>query len=318
MSNRSEDSSKPKLSVVVGSHNARSTIVDCLSAIQDQLNRQRGDKEVEVIVVDNSTDATAEIVGRRFPSLKLVSAPDCTFIPELWEVGISQSTGDIIAITTAHCVPTSNWIEEILKAHQSPSAGVGGAIENDESADLVQWAIYFLRYSPFMLPFPEETIREIAGDNASYKRRALDLCRDARRNGFWEPAVHRELRKNGLELMRTPAIVVCHKKSFSFAAFMNQRFWHGRQFGSARAATLPKGRRLFYVLASPLIPILFLARIARQIAYKRRNFDKFILCLPILMLFLLSWSFGELSGYLWISEKEATGPSTALQNTEGV
>lgn len=290
----------PKLSVVIGSQNARSSIGECLIVLENQ----RNGREVEIIVVDNSEDGTSEIVGERFPYIKLIKSPESNLIPELWEIGINQSSGEIVTITTAHFVPRDNWIEEILKAHETSCVGVGGAIENDVSSGLVGWAIYFCRYSSYMLPFSEAIVKDFAGDNASYKRWALDRCKHVRRSGFWEPFVHAELRKDGLELLMTPTIVVYHKKSFSVLGFMKQRFWHGRQFGSARASNLSGIRRAIYVLLSPSIPFVFLSRITGRVLAKRRHIRKFSLSSPILVLFLLSWSAGELSGYLRMSKNK--------------
>ncbi len=288
----------PRLSIVIASHNACSSVGQCLAILESQ----RNGREVEIIVVDNSTDGTEEIVTERFPRVKLIRSPESNFIPVLWEIGINQSSGEIIAITTAHFIPQKDWTDEILKAHDSKFVGIGGAIENDEEAGLVEWAIYFCRYSAYMLPFSEAPVKDLAGDNASYKRWALDYCKDVRLNGFWEPFVHAELLKNGLELRLTPTIVVHHKKSFSLLGFMKQRFWHGRQFGSARASSLSGIWRIVYIVLSPLIPFVFLSRITRRVLTKRRRIGKLLLSLPILMLFLLSWSAGELTGYLWRKE----------------
>lgn len=286
--------SKPKLSVVIGSHNASNSIAECLNSLE----RQQNDQEVEIVVVDNSTDGTSEILKKQFPHIKVVRESETSFIPQLWETGINRSNGEIVALTTAHCVPNMNWVEEILKAHRLSFPGIGGAIENDEGAELVQWAIYFCRYSPYMLPLTSETVKEIPGDNASYQRLALDRCKQVRRNGFWEPLVHAELRKGGGQLLMTPSIVVSHRKSFSFSEFISQRFWHGRQFGSGRASQISLVKRLLYLLFSPLIPLIFLARIGRQVLSKKRHVGKFLLSLPILITFLLSWATGECSGYL--------------------
>ena len=288
----------PKLSVVIGANNARASIRECLAALQNQVDGH----PVEIIVVDNSTDGTADIVSQQFPRLKLVRSPESDFIPELWEAGIRQSSGEIVAITTAHCVPHPNWVEEVIRAHEGPYSGIGGAIENDQSAGLVEWAIYFCRYSLYMLPFEERFVEDFAGDNASYKRWAVEQCKKARANGFWEPFVHAELLKAGLKLMVTPNIVVNHKRSFSLRGFIKQRFWHGKQFGRERAAGLSGSRRALYILASPLIPLLFLWRITRRVLAKKRYVKQYVLSLPILMLFLISWSVGELSGYLQRSE----------------
>ncbi|MBA2524655.1 MAG: glycosyltransferase, partial [Pyrinomonadaceae bacterium] len=283
---------RPALSVVVGSQNARHSVGRCLGALVSQCNGE----EVEIIVVDNSTDGTAKIVSEDFPAIKVVRPGEDKLMPELWEIGINQTEGDVVALTTAHFVPDQNWIAEILKAHQSTYAGIGGAIENDESAGLISWAVYFCRYSPYMLPFREVTVDDFAGDNASYKRAALDRFRDARRKGFWELFIHNEMRKEGLELLLTPKIVVYHQKSFSLPSFMSQRFWHGRQFGGERASSISPLKRLIYILLSPLIPAVFLLRITRRVFDKRKHIRKYLLSLPILTLFLLGWAAGELTG----------------------
>ncbi|MGH7704084.1 MAG: hypothetical protein ACREMO_13400, partial [Gemmatimonadales bacterium] len=233
---------------------------------------------------------------------RLIAAPTSALIPELWGLGIRESRGEIVAITTAHCVPSRDWVSAMLEAHEGAAAGVGGAIESDESAGLVDWAVYFCRYSQFMLPFERGVVREIAGDNASYKRVHIDQCRHAWRNGFWEPAVHAELRKAGLELLLAPSVVVSHKRSFGLGGFVKQRFWHGMQFGRERAARLRWPRRALYSGLSPAIPLVFLVRIARQVFGKGRHRAKLIRCLPVLGLFLLAWSGGELLGYLRGSE----------------
>ena len=284
----------PRMSVVVASNNARTSIRECLAVLA---GHGRG-HEVDILVVDNSRDGSAEIVKDDFPHVKLIVAPPSAFIPELWGLGIRESRGKIVAITTAHCVPAPDWVSAMLEAHDSAAAAVGGAIESVESAGLVDWAVYFCRYSQYMLPFERGFAREIAGDNASYKREPIDRCRHAWRNGFWELAVHAELRKAGLQLLLTPAVVVSHKRSFGLWGFVTQRFQHGTQFGRERASRLTWPRRALYISLSPTIPLVYLVRITRQVFGKRRHRLRFIRSLPVLVLFLLAWSGGELLGYL--------------------
>jgi len=283
-----------RMSVVVASNNARTSIRECLAVLVDQ---RRGDA-VEILVVDNSHDGSAEIVKDEFPDVSLIPAPTSALIPELWGLGMRESRGSIVAITTAHFVPAGDWVDAMLAAQEGPAAGVGGAIESAESAGLVDWAVYFCRYSQFMLPFEPGFVRDIAGDNASYKREHIERCRHVWRNGFWEPAVHAELQKAGLKLLLTPVVVVSHKRSFGLRGFVIQRLRHGMQFGRERASRLPWPQRALYIALSPTIPLIFLLRIARRVFGKRRNRTKLILSLPALVLFLLAWSLGELLGYL--------------------
>jgi glycosyltransferase involved in cell wall biosynthesis len=57
----------PSLSVIVVCCNSERTIRACLQSL-----RQQTDSNFEPIVVDSSTDATAEIVEREFPWVKLL------------------------------------------------------------------------------------------------------------------------------------------------------------------------------------------------------------------------------------------------------
>jgi len=283
-----------KITVVVASHNARTSIAECLSA----LVAQRPPEDVEIVVVDNSTDGTTEIIRERFPDLRLIVSPPSTLIPQLWGAGIQQSSGEVVALTTAHCIPDQDWLWQVRKAHAAPAAAIGGVIENVASAGVIDWAIYFCRYSRYMPPVREGVVAEIAGDNASYKRTYLERCQAAWRDGFWEPAVHAELKKAGRSLLLAPSIVISHKKSFRLLSFMRQRFQHGRQFGAWRASCLPSRQRALYIVLSPLIPFVLLARIGQQVLQKGRHCKAFVLSLPVLLLFLAAWTLGELAGYL--------------------
>lgn len=283
-------SAAPKLSIIIGAIGVPASLAACLAAIE----RQRRAGEVEVIVVADAAAAVGELAG----DVRLVRAAGPRLMPELWEIGINDSAGEIVALTTAHFVPRGDWVAQILKAHAAPHPAIGGAIENSAAAGLADWAVYFCRYSQFMLPFPAAAARDLAGDNAAYKRRALERYREERRAGFWEPLIHAAMMRDGYELRLTPEIVVEHQSSFGVAEFIRQRFWHGRQFGSGRATVMPAWRRLVYLLLSPLIPAALLWRIARRVLARRRHAGKLLLASPILFLFLLGWAAGEASGYL--------------------
>lgn len=191
------------ISVVVASHNARASVRECLTA----LLTQRADTRAEIVLVDNSTDGTAELVRKEFSSVEMLHAPPSTLIPQLWAMGIRRSSGDIVALTTAHCVPQQDWLRRIQEAHQDSVVAVGGAIENDPSASVMDWAVYFCRYSHYMLSFPSGLVSEIPGDNASYKRAVIERFPQTWQGGFWEPAVHAELRRAGFSLLLSPSIV---------------------------------------------------------------------------------------------------------------
>ncbi|MGI8495652.1 MAG: glycosyltransferase [Pyrinomonadaceae bacterium] len=293
--NSVEPIKKIKLSVVIASQNAVTSAGNCLSEIKKQ---SREDTALEIIVVDNSTDHTGQIIADNFPDIKIIKAPKEKLIPELWQIGIEAGSGDIVALTTIHFVPADNWIKEIIRAHQSPYSGIGGAIENAPEANIISWAIYFCRYSRYMLPFDEKTVDDFAADNASYKRDSLNRVKNSSLQGFWEVFVHQAMKKNNLHLALIPTIIVYHQQSFNFLGFLKQRFSHGRQFGSKRAENISGGKRMALIFLSPLIPFLYIYRITNQVFTKNRNIGKYFLALPVLFVFLISWTLGEFCGYL--------------------
>lgn len=283
-----------ELSVVIASQNAKGTIVQCLTSLQ----QQNSDSAAELIVVDNSHDGTTQMIEKMACPVQLTKIAEPLLIPELWGRGAARASGRIIAFTTAHCIPDPNWLAEIRRGHHSAHAGVGGAIENAEHASLDQWAIYFCRYTPYMLPFTTGAVAQIPGDNGSYKRWVVEKYADLIQAGFWESIINDQLRRDGHTLLLTSTMRVCHRRSFGVWTFCRQRFTHGRLFGAERVAATSLIRRLLYIAFSPLIPLVVLAKIGRQVQAKRRHRRVFLLSLPFVILFVLSWALGECLGYV--------------------
>ncbi len=110
------------VSVVIPAYNAATTIGECLAALNKQsLPRS----EYEVIVVDDgSTDATADIAtccGARVVR-QANSGP-----ASARNKGIMEAGGAVILFTDSDCVPTPDWIVEMIAPFADPQiAGVKG------------------------------------------------------------------------------------------------------------------------------------------------------------------------------------------------
>ena len=65
-----------------------------------------------------------------------------------------------------------------------------------------------------------------------------------------------------------------------------------------RVAVAPQRERWLRALTAPLVPALALLRQARSFWPKRRHRTKFVMALPLLLIFHASWAWGELWGYL--------------------
>ena len=115
-----------KAGVVVRTKNEEAWIGQVLAAIARQV-----DIEPDVVVVDNaSTDRTVEI-AKRYPC-RVVSITDQDFSHgRALNLGIGETTADLVAIVSGHCIPANErWLLRLAANFSRPSiAGVFGRQE---------------------------------------------------------------------------------------------------------------------------------------------------------------------------------------------
>lgn len=284
---RSTSSTEPELSVVVGSTGAPGALERCLAALEGQLDG------VEVIVCGPDAGPS---VRERFPFV-VWYPQEGALVPELWRDGIRASRGELVALTIAPMTPAADWVDSLRRVLKACDA-VGGAIEPASRLGLVDGAEYLCRYGRDMLPFPPTASLDLAGDNAGYRRALLDEVADSWADGFWEPDVHRALAARGADLRHDPAVVVRMGPSAGFGAFVRQRLAHGRVFGRTRGSGAPAATNVVRIGLAALVPLVLLARTARQVFGRRRLRGRLLGSLPVLLVFDLAWAAGEALGHL--------------------
>jgi hypothetical protein len=282
-----------KLSIVIGIEHAEDNLPDIVRALNPKAHPL-----VEFLFCHAlATSKALALVGKEPGMRVLRSAPDSR-IPHLWRDGMFAARGERVATTTAHCIPTVGWVEELLDIDLDQTAAVGGTIENDPRSDAKGSAIFLLRYSSFAPPQAAHEVLEVAADNAVYRRADLERHRDVLARGFWEPSFHHRLREEGLRLSIDPGLRVVHRNRYSARQFMRQRFAHGYEFGLTRASAWPFARRLAMLLLTPVLFPLLLGRILRRALANpvlRKELAAAWLWLPM---FILAWIAGEGCGYL--------------------
>ncbi|HEX8968676.1 MAG TPA: glycosyltransferase [Chloroflexota bacterium] len=297
---------RPRLSVVIASVNGPEYLDACLSA----LARQRGSVSSEIVVADSYGPSTAEMLAQKYPYVRLYPFAERLTIPELRAAAIAQSRGELIVMTEDHCVPAEDWYERIVSAHQQHAhMAIGGAIENMAVERMLDWAAFLCEYSNFVRPLPAGVAQDIPGPNVAYKRAALDHMQDLLDEGRWETFLHARLEERGFELYLDPSVVVYHRKFFSLGEFLSQRYHYGRGFAGMRVQGAPVSRKAIFALGSPILPPVILWRLATRLFGRRRHRLIFLRALPLLALFTVSWSVGELVGYV-------LGPGDSLKKVE--
>jgi glycosyltransferase involved in cell wall biosynthesis len=300
----------PHLSIIIASFNSRSTIEMCLESLENQ----KTEKNFEIIVIDSSTDGTGKIVEENFPRVRLYRFPEKKFPGDARNIGISKAGGDIIAFIDADCVAEAGWVEEIIRAHESSDLAIGGAIANGSIESSTSWAAYFCEISKWMPGTSPGRMSDIAGANMSYKKEVFD-----RYGGFIEGTYcsdtdfHWRLGNDSHSLLFRPSILVYHNCIESFPKYIRHEYGHGQSFARVRVKSkgFSKLMRLLYVFFFFLIPVKLFLKVVLHNLRNRVYLSKFIKSSPLLMLGILSWSFGECVGYIkgWKDEKKSFAES---------
>jgi glycosyltransferase involved in cell wall biosynthesis len=252
-------------------------------------------------VVDSSSNGIAQRIGEKFSKVRLYQFPVRKFCGDARNFGLSVAKGEIIAFIDADCRADGNWIEQILKAHQSPCLAIGGAIANGNPHSITGWAAYFCEFSQWMPGLHTRKVVDIAGANMSYKRRAFEeygLFIEGTYSS--DTDFHWRLVRNGHYLQFVPSIIVFHHNIDQFGVFLRHEFDHGRSFAKVRikSQNFSEFRRWFYGTFSFLIPWWLLLKVGVRNLKNRVYLFYFFKTCPLLIVGLMSWSLGEFTGYL--------------------
>ena len=285
------------MSVVIASHDSAGAISECLLALESQEDLEKA----EVIVVHSSSDGTGDLVSQRFPWVRLLTFSDSLTTPYLRGEGILVARGNVLALIDPYCIVDKGWLAELIKVHNiRPEVAIGGSVEPARPGELsmVGWATYFWEYGAFMLPLDEGPALELTGNNVSYKLRSTPGLKELKSNGFWKTFTNRELLAEGHQLWTDPRLIVQLHKKLMFWEFFCSRYHHGRCFAAMRVSASPRSQAVLYAVVAPLLPCLALARHLKSVWPKGHNRRKFLMTLPMILLFNVSWAWGELVGYL--------------------
>src|SRR5690349_7293196 len=134
--------SRLDLTVVVADVDGSPNLGPCLQA----LAVSSATLAAEILVIGCHKPRPSD--SQRVPAnVRFVPAASHALVPELRAEGIRQAQGRMVALTTAHMTVGRTWAGAITAPLVPPVAGVGGPIDVAPGAGLVDWAIYYLRYS---------------------------------------------------------------------------------------------------------------------------------------------------------------------------
>ncbi len=285
---------------------------DCYASIRrtvQYLRAQTARERLEVVIVAPSAEslAAAESDLREFPHRRIVAVGSVTSTARARAAGIRAATAPVVALAEDHAFPAPGWAAALIAAHRQPWAAVGPAIGNANPERLVGWANLLIEYGPWLAPAEAGPVEHLPGHNGSYKRAVLlEYGPDLEPMLRAETTLHWDLRARGHRLYLEPAARVDHLNFSRPLTCLTLRFNGGRLFAACRSRRWSPARRLLYVAAAPLIPVVRLSRVVRQLHRPGRPRRLLLRVLPALIAALLVDGAGELVGY-------TTGPGRSEQ-----
>jgi hypothetical protein len=300
----------PRIAVVLGrvSTEDADRVIETIEALDPEVSGE----QCEIVIADRLQDDLTRRIRRDYPHVRLIDCPTEMSLPQMRTLAFEASNAPIVAVTEDHCVPAPGWAKTVRKAFDEGGpdlVAVGGSVVNGVTDRGLDWATYLCEYSFFSPPVAEGESAILPGMNVAYRRSALEaLPRELLTSGFWETTVHPVLLQKGGRLQSFNALVMLHKKRFSWKLFASQRFIYSRYYAGLRfgGAALPK--RAAASLASLALPPLLLVR-AEQAARRKGLGREMWRAAPYLLGFYCIWAVGESVGAL-------RGPGKALAMIE--
>jgi hypothetical protein len=250
---------------------------DELHAVVDALRRQGSVEEIELVIVAASRAALGAPEGdlRDFAAVRIVEHGPIDSLGGPLAQGLRAAAAAVVAVTEDHAFPEPGWGDALLAAHEGPYAAVGPEIVNANPGSAISWGNFLLSYGPWAAPAAAGLVDDLPEVNASYKRSVI-LGLDGDLETLLEKGgdVFRELRAQGHGLYLEPAAQVRHANFDRLAPTARYRVNSARLYADVRAREegWPAARRLAYLVAGPLIPVVRFARLARSLRARGHPF----------------------------------------------
>ncbi len=296
---------QPDMSVILITPDSFETLRRTVGALRRQTVRER----IELVIVGPLADRLAIVESdlEGFAGRHIVEIGEMTSSSVARAAGIRAATAPVVALTEDHCFPAPDWAEALLARHREPWAGVGPAFQNANPSNATSWANFLIEYGEFAAPAVFGERRHIPGHNSSYKRETLLTYGDALSDRLEaESPMQWDLQSKGHLFCLEPEARTFHLNYERFGPSCELRFHGGRLFAANRARNWSLGRRAFYALASPLIPLVRMARVVQQ-ARRIHPRPGLLRLLPVVGVLLVLDALGEMAGY-------ATGSGRAMQS----
>lgn len=230
-------------------------------------------------------------------------------LPMMWAQAIGAGDSSYVAVLDIRCPPRAEWWLQARQAMENGLAAFYGPVEPGWGRDDGRITGYLAEYAQFAPPL-QAWLNEVPGNNAVFQRDLLPEPEQLRRDGFSKTfLVWRLARELGLRFEPIEGLTVTYRKGFRIGPYVVRRYRHGRCFAGARHRHPGQPPLWLCLMATPALPAMRIARIARA-CWRRADLRSALLRhLGPVIASEVAWSVGEFAGY-------AFGPGDSCEHLD--
>jgi hypothetical protein len=185
---------------------------------------------------------------------------------------VRAASAPIVFLGETHSFPHPGFAEAVIAAHVEPWDVVVPGLGNANPENALSWASFLTDYGQWADALPT---REIGGGptwNVVYKRTVLlDLGEALERVLSAGDELAVMLRAQGRRTWFESSARLDHTNLSRPGSWADERYLTGLLIADSRRARWSLSKRWLYILASPLIPLVILSRIARPVRLLARK-----------------------------------------------
>lgn len=237
-----------------------------LGPVITALQNQSAGSSLEIVIVApaGSLDAIDWRALNGFAAVRVVNVAAPLSLAAARAAGVKAATAPLVFIGETHCFPRPRMCAELAAAFTDERcAAVVPAIINANPASALSWASYLTDYGAWGPGRPAGVIHQTLLYNGAYRRAVLtalderlDELLDVSSEALW-PILNRQ----GYHARFLPDAQTDHVNANRVAAILRIRFFTGVLIGARRANRWSIARRIAYLLATPLVPVVLAWRI---------------------------------------------------------
>lgn len=265
------------------------------------LKAQTGREQLELVIVTQSADRFELDRGETadFCHVRVVEVPAILPLALATSAGVRQARAPVVVLAESHAFPGPGWAQALIAAHRQPWAAVG-AVMGNANPGMISWANLFVDYGRCVETSVAGITTYLPGHHTAYKRDIL-MQYDSQLEAVMDSEIllHWDMQAKGHQLHLEPAARVYHANISSLTAWLPERFYTGRRFAATRSQHWSVVKRLLYAGGSPLIPLVRVPRVLRDLGRSTFPRARWPFILPPLLIGLVVSAIGEMVGYVF-------------------